>query len=440
MARPQLKRGESTPVLFDIREPGGTWKAYSKMPSGYRPPKGSTWRARASLQTGESAKPRRLSAAGPTKAAAERALAQRLADVRAEDGHTAATADTVGARVDTYVADIEAGRVPHVRAQRSKETYANIAKNFLLPGGDTKIAGIRITELTPADLNREAVRLHRKGATSRLKHWRALLNASLQRAVDEGVLRHNPVRDMARLPTVRGQAPKVYKNGHTRGKNDVLTDEQVEHLLAVAYADKKATNVGVSDMLALCATTGLRVSEASSLRWEDVNLDAETITIQGKVIRVTGAGLRWENFPKSELSLRTIPVTPEVIDMLNRRAAALARVRLEGRATEAEKTYVFPGRTGGLPDTDARKKTVRRIFDRAGLHTATLHTLRRTVENRLLRAGVSPVDIERYMGHSQAVAHAAYWDRTSVPMGAVVGLRGYNQPTDTGVVRKINHN
>ena len=440
MARPQLKRGESTPILFDIREPDGAWKAYSKMPAGYRPPKGSMWRARASLQTGESAKPRRLSAEGPTKAAAERALAQRLADARAGDGRTTATADTVGVRVEAYMADMMAGNVPHVRALRSRSMYANIAKNFLLLGGDTKIAGIRITELTPADLNREAVRLHRKGATSRLKHWRALLNASLQRAVDEGVLRHNPVRDMARLPTARGQAPKVHKNGHTRGKNDVLTDAQVERLIAVAYADKRAHTAGVADMIALCAATGLRVSEASSLRWEGVDLDAETITIQGKVVRVSGEGLRWENFPKSELSLRTIPVTPEVIDMLNRRAATLARARLEGRATEAEKIYVFPSQAGGLPDTDARIKAARRIFDLAGLPTATLHTLRRTVENRLLRAGVSPVDIERYMGHSQAVAHASYWDRTSVPMGAVVGLKGYTPPAEPGEVRKINHN
>ena len=72
-------------------------------------------------------------------------------------------------------------------------------------------------------------------------------------------------------------------------------------------------------------------------------------------------------------------------------------------------------------------KRLRRIFDLAELKSATNHTLRRTVGNRLIRAGVPFVDIELIMGHSQAVAHLSYWDRQSTPFGALEGMVAYPQ-------------
>src|SRR5699024_9478507 len=162
MPRHPLRRGEATPTRLDVREPGGKWVALSSKPSGYRAPRGTTWRARARIRIGASAQPVRVSAEGETRVAAERLLGQRLDQYRLDDGRTTATTDTVGERVAAYMEDVEAGDVPAVRAERSRTTYRSIAKNHVTGG---KIAGVRVTELTPADLNREAQRLHKKGAT-----------------------------------------------------------------------------------------------------------------------------------------------------------------------------------------------------------------------------------------------------------------------------------
>src|SRR5699024_11107110 len=126
---------------------------------------------------------------------------------------------------------------------------------------------------------REAQRLHKKGATSQLRHWRALLNAAVQRAVDDGTLDRNPVRDMAALPKPAKKHERVYKNNSVRTRNDILTDNQVDRLLRTAYGDPGARSSGLADLLSLNASIGLRLGEAVSIRWQDLDLDAEVPTL-----------------------------------------------------------------------------------------------------------------------------------------------------------------
>ena len=434
MPRHALRRGEATPTRLDVREPGGKWVALSSMPSGYRAPRGTTWRARARIRIGASAQPVRVSAEGETRVAAERLLGQRLDQYRRDDGRTTATTDTVGERVAAYMEDVEAGDVPAVRAERSRTTYRSIAKNHVTGG---KIAGVRVTELTPADLNREAQRLHKKGATSQLRHWRALLNAAVQRAVDDGTLDRNPVRDMAALPKPAKKHERVYKNNSVRTRNDILTDNQVDRLLRTAYGDPGARSSGLADLLSLNASIGLRLGEAVSIRWQDLDLDAEvpTLSVVGKLVRKKSVGLVWEDFVKSGMSNRTIPLPADTVEMLRARSRIVAERKLSGEATEAETKFVFPSSTRSTPDPDNVNKRVRKVFDAAELPTATNHILRRTVEDRLKRSGVNDIDIERVMGHTQAVAHASYWDRSSVPTGALDGLEGYSAPKGEPVTK-----
>lgn len=421
MARPALRRGEHTAATYEVREPDGRWRAVAQMPTGYKPPRGSTWRARASYRA--PARTQRVSAQGRTKGLAEQALLAKIEGLRKTDGH-GGTADTLGDRIDAHIKDVLAGRVPRIRAQRSRTAYASMARVWCLPGGkgDSQTAGIRIDELTPGDLNRETVRISEAGGRSQLRHIRAIWRAAVQRAVDDGVINSNPVRDMAPLPQTDRDKPRTYKNKSPRGRNDVLTDEEMSHLLEVAYRDPKRRKSGLADLVALVAAIGLRIGEANSVRWGDLDLDGSppTLSVTGKIVRVPGEGLKWEGFAKTAASTRTIPLPDQTAAMLKRRRAAMKK--LGDEATEAEQVYVFPSTTRTMHDPDNRISRIRKLLDDVGLPTATNHTIRRTVENRLLRAGTHPLDIERIMGHNSATAMAAYWDRQSVPVRALPGL------------------
>lgn len=68
----------------------------------------------------------------------------------------------------------------------------------------------------------------------------------------------------------------------------------------------------------IALSTGLRRGEVVGLRWEDINLEARTLTVSGTVQRVSGMGLvRAE--PKTPLILRRLPVADFVVQALLRR-------------------------------------------------------------------------------------------------------------------------
>lgn len=129
------------------------------------------------------------------------------------------------------------------------------------------------------------------------------------------------------------------------------------------------------------------------VRWKDLDFDAEvpTLSVGGKLVRVKEAkpGLQSEDFVKSGMSTWAIPLPVDTADMLRARFRSLAERKLRRNATDAEKTFVFSSSTRSIPAPDNVNKRVRRVFDAAELPTATNHTLRRTVENRLNRSTLS---------------------------------------------------
>lgn len=430
MARPSLRRGEHSQFTFDVREPGGKWIALVKRPAGYKPPRGSSWRARCSLRTAD--RTMRVTAEDRTKGLATQALAAKIEQLRARDGRIS-VGDTLGDLITRYRGELLAGRVPRATAQRTIDTYEGIIRRWCLPPGNTKASGIRLSELTAGDLNREQQRIADEGGWSQVPHIRAIWRVSLQNAVDDGLIATNHAMLLGPRPVRPKKPARVYKNNSERRRDDALTDEQLTHLLEVAYADESAARTGWADVLAMSAMLGQRIGEIVSQRWEDVHLEASPpyLEVTGKLVRikrdpVTGeGGLVWEASGKSDLSLRSIPLTEEAVALLRRRREAL---RAEASPTLAQLTYVFPGRGGTVPNADNAAKRIRRLMDKAGLPWATNHTIRRTVEMRLLAAGVTPLDAQKVLGHTHQVAWESYMDRTSLPTGALRGLEGVQLP------------
>lgn len=391
--RRPLRRGEAGPTAWTVRAPGS--KMWVSLDG--KPPAGATVRAQAYLGLRDGSRLMRVQ--GRTKAIAATNLEARLNELRRQDGAVGATKDLLGDRIRAYIVDVKEGRVARVRAQRSKTTYISIADTWCLSAqytvgrttrtGHSTIDKMKMLDLMPGDLNREAVRIAEEGGASQLKHIRAIWNAVCQRAVDDGAILHNPVRDMAPLPTPDRQKPRVYSNGAAHRKNDVLTDEDAGRLLETAYANTWDRKTGLADMMALSLMTGMRIAELASLRWQDVDLDVNppVVMVTGKLVRRTGAGLVWEDFLKTDVSQRVIPLPPEAVLLMKRRAAAVKALGSE--ATEADRIYIIPSRTHSTPDPDNVNRRVRKAFDRSGLPHATNHTIRRTVENRLRLAGVA---------------------------------------------------
>ncbi len=139
----------------------------------------------------------------------------------------------------------------------------------------------------------------------------------------------------------------------------------------------------------MLAATGLRISEAIGLPWSDLALDGSSLHLQVRRAVVRRAVVA----PKSRHGARLIPIFTQL-------AATLRDHRPEGAEDDA---YVFPGRDGAPCDPGSlRRRVLAPAAERAGLNGVGFHTLRHTCAWMLIEAGLSPLRLQRWMGHHSA--------------------------------------
>jgi integrase len=161
----------------------------------------------------------------------------------------------------------------------------------------------------------------------------------------------------------------------------------------------------------LLAATGLRISEATGLRWSDLVLDGPTPHLHVKRAIVKGAIVA----PKSRHGARAIPLTREL-------AASLHAYRPH---TAADDAFVFPGRDGGASDQGSlRRRVLVPAAERVGLSGVGFRTLRHTCASMLIESGVSPLRLQRWMGHhSPAFTLETYGHLIDADLGPALDLR-----------------
>ena len=205
---------------------------------------------------------------------------------------------------------------------------------------------------------------------------------------------------------------------HRRNDLTYLTASEVTALLA---APDSGTAAGHRDhaMIQLAVTTGLRVSELTSLTPGDVHLGA------GPHVACTGKGRK----------RRITPLDQQTVTVMHQYLAGLP----------AASAVVFPTRTGTPMSTDAVARRLTQHVTTAaapcptlGAKNVTPHTLRHTAAMRLLHAGVDVTVIALWLGHqsietTQIYLHAdmAIKERAlgrTTPTGTEPGR--YQPPTD----------
>lgn len=144
-------------------------------------------------------------------------------------------------------------------------------------------------------------------------------------------------------------------------------------------------------LLATMVLAGLRVGEATALRWRDVDLARGRLTVASS---------------KTDAGRRVVDLSPDLIDELKLHAA--------GARGGDPNALVFPTRRGtALHRANVSNRILHRAIERAnatrgeaGLapiqEGVTSHTLRRTFASLLYEAGASPAYVMAQMGHTSA--------------------------------------
>lgn len=211
-----------------------------------------------------------------------------------------------------------------------------------------------------------------QGLSSRtVKDIKIILHASLEKAVEEGIIDKNP--------TDKLNMPKDRVKGMT-----TLTKEQSNRLLEEAF------NSGCFEFYYLELTTGLRLGEILALEWEDLDVKNKTLSITKQVQRIDGT-LQAET-PKTKNSIRTIAISSDC-------ATALAKLKMrQAKGT----TLMFPSpETGTYRDQNAVTRKFKRMLRRAGLpQEVRFHDLRHTCATIALEEGVEIKALSSMLGHS----------------------------------------
>jgi integrase len=360
-------------VTPQVKDESGRWKRAPYARSAQR------WRARCSYR-GHDGLISELSRFAKTKRLATEALDKALAE--RQNSGVEMTSDTrLTEAGQQWLTQIK--RTDSRLSAKTIEAYEGGFFRYVDVEGSS-IRGLTLTQLNdPQRLKKFLQNVADKHGTASAKTAKSIFSGILRLAVENGVLPRNALREIRPV-----SAQVVKPTARERDTTRALTREERDSL--IVHADKLALSETISpstrrkrqtvaDLLAFMAGTGVRINEARTLRWEDVDLETGAVNVNGT---------------KSKASKRSLTL-PEWL-------LARFKVRADVCGTEG---LVFPSphhlnEPERRWDTSNSAKAVARVIGSSGFAWATPHTLRRTVATLLDQAGVPIARIADQLGHA----------------------------------------
>jgi integrase len=234
----------------------------------------------------------------------------------------------------------------------------------------------------PDDIGRIFAEQRRNGLASwTIAGTQTIISAILTHALSRGYIAANPLHRLSRI-----EKPKQVSKKEARR----LTKDEVRRLCDAATPRYRPVIVTL-------AWTGLRVSEALALRWEDIDFEAKEIRVR---FQLDGHG--GTKRPKTKASIRSLPLLPVLEQTLREHRKQQLTLGLS-----SPQHFIFCSATGQPLDRhNVRNKGVVAAAEKAGLHgegqeTVTTHDLRRTfISHLIVGLGLDPVRVQKIVGHS----------------------------------------
>ena len=319
---------------------------------------------------------------GATAGAARAKLRALIAERDAGAVFTTGTTPTLGAWLTHWLDTIAA---PRVRAS-TLATYRGLVARYVTPD---RVNRVKVDRVTPAHLEQLYAGMRNRDLSSSTVHGlHRVLSRAFRVAEQRGVIRTSP--------TSRMDAPSLVERTMT-----ALTMDQARVLRAAASeSPDEARHL-------LRVSLGLRTGELLGLGWEDVDLEAGSLTVRRSLGRVNGRGMVF-GAPKTARGARRIPLPGPVVDVL--REHRDAQDRRDEEYGEYEPYTDTAGATvdlvfhqpNGRPIPEHRDwEEWRALLTTAGLPLIRRHDARHTAATMLLAMGVPARVVMDIMGWAQ---------------------------------------
>ena len=262
--------------------------------------------------------------------------------------------------------------------ESSTVKYINILNNHLLP----EFGQRNITDIARTDIQAYISKLLTSGGRN---------NAGLAPKTVNSII--SVMKNIFEFTAETKQCTLISFNGLNvkQPQKQMRILSQSEQSLLTEYLLEESSNTDIGILLSLY--TGLRVGEVCALKWEDISFRDRCIHVNKTMQRIqvnSNADHKTEiiiSAPKSECSVRDVPIPDKLLLMLQERQNAPNTYFLTGKAT----LYVEP-RT--------MQNRFKSTIKKAGIAPANFHALRHTFATRCIELGFDIKSLSEILGHA----------------------------------------
>ena len=252
----------------------------------------------------------------------------------------------------------------------------------------------KVCDITHIELQRFINQWGKDASKSYINKMRSFLNLTFALAIENGVRRSNPTREL-KYPDKQERPREVF----TRDEILQIVSYAREYRQNESNESCKEDGKFVAYSILFMLFTGVRRGELLGLMWSDIDKAQGRIHLKRAVyIEDTGAPMVQDYKMKTEGSLRDIPC-PNYLQSL------LEELPRRGK-------YVFATKDGGIQNPHNFSRAFKRFFERMEKDTGfskqlSTHACRHTFATEALKHGNLRA-VQQALGHTQIVTTARY--------------------------------
>lgn len=177
-------------------------------------------------------------------------------------------------------------------------------------------------------------------------------------------------------------------------KINVLSVSEQLRLERFLLSNLDLTKLGVY----LCLYTGLRIGELCALKWSDIDLNSNVLSINKSMQRIQNIDKNYPlktkiviEAPKSKNSIREIPLTDYVVECIKKVS--------DDQTKYSANLYFLTGNEKYMEPRTLQYR-FKNYLEEAGVDYVNFHTLRHTFATRAIEKGINVKSVSEILGHS----------------------------------------
>lgn len=267
----------------------------------------------------------------------------------------------------------DTNQISESQLKRVQETQKSIFKG--------KVVDKYIEDISADELQR-FINTFNNYSDSTIKKVIGQFRQAFKYAFDRGYLMRNPMAQVIRPKSTKEQ--KVVRA--------MTLDE--ENKFVNYLQEKSIDNCPYKNEYLMQLFMGLRVGECLALDVHDIDLRNKKIFVHKTLTNASGDVIKMSDSPKTKAGNRYLPIPDSLYPYI------IEQMRYCESQENNEEKLLFKPPQNQYTDSRNVNRALGKILDELGIEHMGTHSLRHTYATRAIEAGVTPVVLQKLMGHT----------------------------------------